>query len=99
MANIPFMPPGNGVHNPCKVNGRSYATALGSYVIVPDYDAAGLDSNGWIRCAQHGVGVTASRPVIQAGTQIGTTFLDTTLAANVIWDGWAWRAHSTGATA
>lgn len=97
--NIPFMPPGNGQHNPCTVSGRSYKAALGNIVSVPDYDAGAMDSNGWIRTAQHGTGTTAQRPALPAGTNAGTTYLDTTLGANVIWDGFAWRAHATGASA
>jgi hypothetical protein len=91
---IQFIPPGNGKNNPCKVSGRSYSCNLGATIQVPDFDAAGLDANGWIRCAGHGTGTTAQRPT--TGLFPGFIFLDTTVGGNVIWDGVVWRNHVTG---
>jgi hypothetical protein len=94
MATITFMPPGTGHSNPCKISGRTYAASLGSVIQVPDFDAAAMDSNGWIRCAAHGSGTTAQRPM--TGLFPGMTYLDTTVGGNVIWDGVVWRSHVTG---
>jgi hypothetical protein len=95
MANIQMIPPGNGSQNPCRFSGRSYTAALGSVISVPDFDANVLESNGWIRCAGHGAGTTAQRPT--TGLFRGMTYFDSTVGANMIWDGNAWRNHATGA--
>jgi hypothetical protein len=98
VANIQMIPPGNGSQNPCRFNGRSYAAALGTALSVPDFDAAVLESNGWVRCAAHGSGTTAQRPAPVLLFR-GFTYFDSTVGANVIWDGLAWRHHATGAGA
>ena len=97
MATITMMPDGAGKSNPIKINGRTYSATLGTTISVPDYDAAPLEANGWIKCAAHGSGATAARPT--SGLFKGHTYLDTTLGVNVIWDGLAWRHHGTGASA
>jgi hypothetical protein len=91
------MIPGAGCKNPCPVNGRSYTGAVGAVIAVPDFDASGLEANGWLRCASNGAGATATRPTV--GVFKGFEFYDSTVGANIIWDGAAWRNHSTGASA
>jgi hypothetical protein len=94
MVNIQMMP-GDGCKNPCPVNGRSYAAALGAVISVPDFDAGALESNGWVRTAMHGSGATAGRPT--TGLFKGYEYFDSSLGINVIWDGKVWRSHVTGA--
>jgi hypothetical protein len=77
--------------------GRSYACAVGSYVDVPDFDAAILASLGWVRLSPKGanVGPTSGRPV---GAPIDTVYTDTTISAVVVSDGNGnWLNALTGA--
>jgi hypothetical protein len=75
------------------INGRSYTTTVGGTADVPDYDAAELESNGWLAMGM--VGTTAQRPT---GPAKGQEYIDTTLTAVVAWDGVAnWRNKITGA--
>ncbi|MET4238612.1 hypothetical protein [Bradyrhizobium sp. RT10b] len=88
--------------NPCVVNGRSYATPVGTALNVPDFDAGGLEANGWLRCATNGAGTTAQRPTAALlGNPIprGFEYADSTLGVNVIWDGAGWKSAVTGAAA
>jgi len=81
--------------NPLTVNGRSYNCPAGGVVTVPDFDAAVLESNGWMRTAGHGVSTTAARPT--SGLFKGMEIFDTTLSVNIKWDGKVWRSSVTGA--
>ncbi len=85
--------------NPCTVNGRTYQCAVGSALLVPDFDGLALSANGWTIVAAGGAGTTAQRPVSTASNpiQAGTPYLDTTLGYTVIWDGKTWRNKATGA--
>jgi hypothetical protein len=93
MASIQMMPAGGT--NPATVNGRVYTCPLNGVLVVPDFDAAVLESNGWVRCASHGTGATTSRPT--TGLFKGFEFFDSTLGINIIWDSKVWRSHATGA--
>lgn len=90
MSNIRVMPPPTGP-NTHTVNGRTYTCAVGAVIDVPDFDGNALTANGWVQVAGGAVGPTAARP---ANPKKGETFLDTTLAATVHWDGKAWRNTS-----
>jgi hypothetical protein len=87
-----MMPPPNGAAT--RVNGRSYACAVGATIDVPDFDADLLEDNGWTKAAQGGVGATAARPV---NPPRKTVFHDSTLAKNIVWDGKTWRDPDSGA--
>ena len=88
--------------NPMTITGttRKYTATLGSFLDVPDFDAAQLVMAGWIRLDQSGasagVGTTANRP---SGTPTkGTSYLDTTVGAKLVADGKGnWLHHVTGA--
>lgn len=42
-----MIPPSNGLHDAISFLGRRYASAHGSAVAVPDFDASILEANGW----------------------------------------------------
>jgi hypothetical protein len=86
MSNIRLMPAGNGKTTTTTVNGRTYTCALGATIDVPDFDAAVLTANHWVRVAE--VGTTAQRPSTPG---LHMQYLDTTIGALVTWDGVAWR--------
>lgn len=85
------MPP-NGVGTTTVINSRTYTCAAGATIDVPDFDAFSLTASGWIHVAGS-VGATAARPVNPAPR---TSFHDTTLGKNIIWDGKAWRDPASG---
>ncbi len=93
MVNIQMMQ-GSGP-NPLTVNGRVYTCPVNGVVSVPDFDATVLESNGWVRTALHGSGVTTGRPT--TGLFKGYEYFDSTLGINVLWDGKTWRSTVTGA--
>lgn len=93
MANVRVMPPADGLHPTITAHGRSYTCATGSFLDVPEQDAAVMTSNGWTAVAR-AVGVTAARPANPIKNQ---TFLDSTLGYNIVWDGKAWRNPISGA--
>jgi len=109
MANFRMFPPANQAispgaaaqFNPFPIAGRTYTCAAGSYLDVPDFDAAVLASNWWGRLAR--VGPTSARPTGResdwggAGMPAGLPFIDTTLGYVVFWDGATWRNPATGA--
>jgi hypothetical protein len=76
-----------------KVNGRTFQASVG-YQDVADHDADMLQANGWVRGGKSGV--TSARPTNPGR---GDQFIDTTLAAVIMWDGAAWRNVLTGAVA
>ncbi len=89
------LPPADGLHPTITVSGRTYTCAVGSYLDVPDQDAAVMTANGWTLAADKGVGATAGRP---ANPKKGDTFHDTTLGLNIRFDGLVWRNPATGAS-
>lgn len=91
MANVMMHAPGNG-NGKLTVNGRAYNGVAGTPIPVPDFDAAVLEANGWVRCDE--TGTTAQRPT--TGLFVGRKFNDTTVGAQVFWDGKAWRHATTG---
>jgi hypothetical protein len=82
--------------NPLVVNGRTYTCPANGVVTVPDFDAAPLEANGWLRTAAHGSAATAARPT--TGLFKGMTIFDSTLSINIQWDGKVWRSTVTGAS-
>jgi hypothetical protein len=69
------------------IEGRVYTLAVGSApIVVPDFDAAILQANGWLVAAKDGAGTTAQRPAANPATgtpapRIGYEYWDTTLGA------------------
>ena len=92
-----MLPPGNAKSAAVTttVNGRKYTCAQGASIQVSDFDASVLETNGWIKTANGGTGTTAQRPVTPP---IGTVYYDTTISANVIWNGFSWVHYATGAS-
>lgn len=78
------------------VNGRIYDSSAAPYLDVPDHDAQVLSANGWLRGVRGNVGTTAQRPT---NPPPETAYLDTTVAAVVMWDGVNWLNVVTGAVA
>lgn len=95
--------PGFGVPLTIAVNGRTYTSTIGATpLLVPDFDAFMMMANGWIPTAKDGAGTTAQRPTSGLGggaIKVGHEYYDSTLSANVVWNGKNWIHHSTGATA
>ena len=88
------------------VYGRTYTLAVGSTpILVPEGDAFVLCANGWLKSASDGAGTTAQRPTPVASpgggaqTKVGFEYYDSTVGANVIWNGANWINHATGANA
>lgn len=73
------------------VVGRTYTGAPGETLDVPDFDAQGLNANGWTWVAP--VGATSERPEHPAASD---RFVDTTLGKIVVFDGETWRDPLTG---
>jgi hypothetical protein len=98
-------PPASGLRPAIKVNGRDYTCALGSYLDVPDQDAAVMLSNGWTGATSGAgpgglggkTGTTAQRP--SAVGIRGADYFDTTLGLVIRSDGMIWRNPATGAAA
>lgn len=79
------------------INGRQYTGTPGSAVDVPDFDADGLGSNGWVKVAPSGP--TSARPVGSAGfyqALAGKHYYDMTLNALIVFDGTTWRSPVDG---
>jgi hypothetical protein len=94
---VRLMPPGDGLHNTIRVNGRTYTQTPGNTLDVPDFDAAVMVANGWLQsCPGATVGTTAMRPLSPFNNQ---PFTDLTVGGLVVWDakGKAWLHHVTGA--
>ena len=97
--------PAAGAPTTITVNGRVYTNLIGSApIVVPDFDAFVLLSNGWIQSAANGAGTTAQRPVGNHALGIsppvvGFRYFDSTIGANIIWNGKNWINHATGANA
>ena len=91
-----MIPPWSVGTQTTKVNGRSYTCTGGSLLsAIPGFDAHVLEANGWIKTTNAGSGTTAQRP---AAPKIGQTFYDSTVGANVIWNGSIWAHSTTGAS-
>ncbi|MDI9846557.1 hypothetical protein QM467_00635 [Rhodoblastus sp. 17X3] len=94
-----LLPPPNIQQQSVVANGRTYSAAPGSYVDVPDFDAAVLMANGWANVAPSGP--TSARPKPGALTPPytaapGFEFIDTTLNKWIVFDGLVWRDPLTG---
>jgi hypothetical protein len=76
---------------------RYYSAGSGAFIDAIDGDASVLGSQGFVAVGDAS-GTTAARPN-NVYLRPGFTYLDTTLALIVIWDGAAWRNPVTGATA
>jgi hypothetical protein len=103
MANVAVFPSANAPTT-ITVNGRTYTCAIGATpIVVPDWDAFVLTANGWLRAAGDGAGTTAQRPAAAPGgaspPRVGFEYYDSTVGANVIWNGKNWINHATGANA
>lgn len=102
MATLRLLPPADGNHPTIKVHGRTYNVPLGSTVDVPEGDAAHMLGNGWINPGRvQAAGATSARPANQpngARLTAGYTYLDTTLAYIIVFDGLVWRNPATGAS-
>lgn len=90
------LPPPNALigPNPITVNKRTYQCNVGSVITVPDWDARQMEANGWLYVGS--VDTTANRPILSKSAR-GQTFLDSTLAALIVWDGVQWRNQISGA--
>jgi hypothetical protein len=93
------LPPPSGATQTMSANGRPYSASPGAVLDVLDIDANIMLANGWV-CGIPS-GPTTSRPKtrLNAPYDVGPGFLfvDTTLAAVIIWDGATWRNVITGA--
>jgi hypothetical protein len=63
----------------------------------PDADAAALTSQNFITVAMSGP--TSSRPNGTSYQKPGALYVDTTLNAVIVWDGFAWKSVLTGVVA
>lgn len=103
MPNLRVLPPSTAAVTtaPGAIHGRAYSAASGAPLDVPESDAQHLISAGWICVAPNGVGTTAQRPVNSSNLPLvkGSLYIDTTLAAVLVWDGTTWRNVITGAAA
>lgn len=94
-----MLPPSSGPNQTRTINGRTYAGAAGNVYDVPDFDAGGLEANGWIGCGISGA--TSARPKVTDVPGLlspGLEFIDSTIGAVIRWDGAAWRNVLTGAS-
>jgi hypothetical protein len=93
------LPPPAGSTQTISPNGRTYSATPGSVLDVLDIDANIMLANGWV-CGIPS-GPTTSRPKTRFSEPYnvgpGFLFVDTTLAAVIIWDGATWRNVITGA--
>lgn len=95
------MAPGDGALNPITIPGtaRTYSAAVGSYVVVPDFDWITVDNAGWVALNGNNdmgsdVGTTAQRPSqtvnpVAPGFQFYDTSLSTVVVALGPKTGWA----------
>jgi hypothetical protein len=96
-----MLPPSNAAFQITTANGRNYAAAPGTVADVPDFDAQVLAANGWVKVGWSGP--TTARPPANQVTAApyfavpGCHFVDTTLAAVIVFDGATWRNPVTGA--
>lgn len=103
MANMAVIP-GSAAPLTVVIQGRTYTSTLGGApLIVPDFDGLVLLANGWLSTARDGAGTTAQRPTLGLGNVLnpkaGFEYYDSTVGANIIWNGKNWIHHATGSTA
>jgi hypothetical protein len=105
MPNVAVFPSANAPTT-ITVKGRVYTCAIGATpILVPDFDAFVLLANGWLSSTNgvnQAAGTTAQRPAAALGVPapaVGFEYYDSTVGANVIWNGRNWINHATGATA
>lgn len=96
MPNIRVIPPANGPYSITLSGNRTLTTTAGNPLDVDAADAYVMAANGWLICGTNGVGTTAQRP---AGPTKGMRFTDTTVGAEIVYDGAAWRHKVTGGVA
>lgn len=87
-----------GARTTIAANGRSYSATPGNPISVPDFDAQVLVANGWLlggATLDQAVGPTSARP---ANPRKGQRYHDTTVGAELLWDGGVWRHTQTGAS-
>ncbi len=94
--------PGDGAINPFTVPGttRKYTCSAGATILVPDFDAALMLSEGWVNSTGSGsgsAGPTSGRP---SAPSVGQIYTDTTVGAAVVYAGakTGWLHHATGAS-
>lgn len=69
-----------------------YSGPKGAVLYVKESGTAGVpDTAEWLAPQLRRSGSTASRPVIDAGTQSGLSYWDTTLNEEIYWNGTAWQ--------
>lgn len=101
---LPTVHAAGGANKTTVINGRTYTATAGTTADVPDFDAIGLEANGWMRVdgpSSVGSGTTANRPTtLPDGRAVParSRYLDTTLAYIVVYDGATWRNPSSGAS-
>ncbi len=93
MANHRLLAPVNAQYQTMQANGRTYSCEPGSFLDVPNFDAAILEANGWVFVALSGT--TAERT---AAPVRGQQFYDTSLSKFIIFDGATWCDCAGGAT-
>jgi hypothetical protein len=102
MANLQVFPSATA-RTTMTISGRVYSCQVGAApIVVPDFDAFVLLSNGWLRSAADAAGPTAQRPTKApngTGIRTGFQYYDSDVGATVIWNGKSWINHSTGAIA
>ena len=94
MTTTRVLPPNTSGIDTITVNGRTYSASAGGFLDVPDFDAAVMLANGWVRGALGGSGATSARPI---KPPFNTVFMDTSLSLLIVWDGKVWRNKITGA--
>lgn len=94
MSKVRLFPPTDIQKQTLTVNGRDYHATPGGFVDIDaaSNDVGDLGVNGWTFVAP--VGATGQRP---ANPNRGDTFLDTDLAALIVFDGKDWRSPATAA--
>jgi len=91
-----MLPPINVALQTQTVSGRKYSAVPGSFLDVPDFDAGQLAASGYIKICPSGT--TAQRPTTNPNTAPpyfaapGFRFYDTTISAEIYWDGATWRS-------
>lgn len=101
MANVRLFPPETGGSVTALANGRSYTCAANATLLLPDFDAGVLESNGWTK-ASIASGTTAQRPATPVK---GQAYHDDTLGLTIFCTGFTsagaaiWRRADTGAKA
>jgi hypothetical protein len=88
---VRVLPPTNVAYQTTIAFGRTYTGAPGTALDVPDFDAAVITANSWLRVGRSAT--TATRPT---DPRVGGLILDISLAKMICWDGAHWRDPATG---